>query len=155
MAVKTSKRLLVSEKTLELNVAAEILTLVRRRPGCEGAFWIGLTQRQERRFGFDERLSNVAPGLHMALQFKAPARERAPTGAYRFTLRHGQHAALLRLAAFRRSAAHYVFPEAERWLEEHGHLRRGIVGSDSANGAATASTAPPHDREVSPDGEAD
>jgi hypothetical protein len=45
--------------------------------------------------------------------------------------------------------------EAERWLEEHGHLRRGIVGSDSANGAATASTAPPHDREVSPDGEAD
>jgi hypothetical protein len=42
---------------------------------------------------------------------------------------------------------------AEAWLEERGYLRQGIVGSDSANGAATATTAPPHDREVSPDGE--
>jgi hypothetical protein len=44
---------------------------------------------------------------------------------------------------------------AERWLEKHGRLRR--IGADasvaSANGAATATTAPPHDREVSPDGE--
>jgi hypothetical protein len=41
--------------------------------------------------------------------------------------------------------------EVEPWLVEHGHITRAtVVGS--ANGAATATTAPPHDREVSPDG---
>jgi len=45
--------------------------------------------------------------------------------------------------------------EAERWLEEHGHKRPVGAGASvgSTNGAATATTAPPHDREVSPDGE--
>ncbi len=46
--------------------------------------------------------------------------------------------------------------EAEPWLVEHGYLElRGERVYDaprSANGAATATTAPPHDREVSPDG---
>src|SRR5215216_6893741 len=45
--------------------------------------------------------------------------------------------------------------EAERWLEEHGHKRPVGAGASvgSTNGAATATTAPPHDREASPDGE--
>lgn len=45
--------------------------------------------------------------------------------------------------------------ECERWLAEHGHLRPSSGGSRidaNANGAATADTAPPLDREVSPDG---
>jgi hypothetical protein len=44
----------------------------------------------------------------------------------------------------------------EPWLEAHGYLRRAAAGNTvpaNATGAATADTAPPHDREVSPDGE--
>jgi len=44
----------------------------------------------------------------------------------------------------------------EPWLIEHGHLRVDggcSVVTGSANGTATADTAPPHDREVSPDGQ--
>jgi hypothetical protein len=45
--------------------------------------------------------------------------------------------------------------ECEPWLEEHGYLQR-VVGertvASTPIGAATASTAPPHDREMSPDG---
>jgi hypothetical protein len=45
----------------------------------------------------------------------------------------------------------------EPWLREHGHLRdgdsAGSVVTGSTSEAATAQTAPPHDREVSPDGQ--
>ena len=44
------------------------------------------------------------------------------------------------------------------WLEEHGYFERRVddgcsVVTGSTNGTATADTAPPHDREVSPDGQ--
>jgi hypothetical protein len=46
--------------------------------------------------------------------------------------------------------------EVEPWLMEQGHMERLDGGcsvvAGSAYGAATATTAPPHDREVSPDG---
>jgi hypothetical protein len=47
--------------------------------------------------------------------------------------------------------------EVEAWAIDHGHIRgrldnRGTVVTGSSNGAATAATAPPHDREVCPDG---
>ena len=44
----------------------------------------------------------------------------------------------------------------EPWLEANGYLRPAVTGNtvpSNATGAATADTAPPHDREVSPDGE--
>lgn len=42
----------------------------------------------------------------------------------------------------------------EPWLRERGYLREGAsVVTGSTNGTATADTAPPHDREVSPDGQ--
>jgi hypothetical protein len=47
--------------------------------------------------------------------------------------------------------------KVEPWLWERGYLRATdstttvVTGSD--NGTATADTAPPHDREVSPDGQ--
>ena len=45
--------------------------------------------------------------------------------------------------------------QVDPWLREGGYFVDGgcTVISDSANGAATADTAPPHDREVSPDGQ--
>lgn len=48
--------------------------------------------------------------------------------------------------------------ECEPWMETHGHLERrnvdrGGIVVPLRSEAATADTAPPHDREVSPDGE--
>ena len=37
-------KVLVSEKTLEVNIASEVLTTVRQIPGCNGTFWIGMKQ---------------------------------------------------------------------------------------------------------------
>jgi len=64
--------LIVSEKTLELNIGAEILQLIRQKHGCHCAFWIGMKQDQEAGNGIDELISNVPSGMHLALQFKAP-----------------------------------------------------------------------------------
>jgi hypothetical protein len=49
----------------------------------------------------------------------------------------------------------FQISKVEPWLVAHGYLRVDdgctvVTGSD--NGTATAGTAPPHDREVSPDG---
>jgi hypothetical protein len=52
----------VSEKTLELNVTAEILQTVRQWTGFERVFWIGMKQYQERVLGVDEVLKNLPPG---------------------------------------------------------------------------------------------
>jgi hypothetical protein len=42
--------------------------------------------------------------------------------------------------------------EVEPWLIEHGHIERATVVAGSRNGAATATTAPPHDQGGTPDG---
>jgi len=102
--------LLVSEKTLELNICAEILSLIRSLSGCHGAFWIGMKQDQEAKNGLDELISNLPAGMHLALQFKAP-RSRSPNHVpYRFTINDRQNDNLLRLATGRPDAAYYVFP---------------------------------------------
>ena len=67
-------RLVISEKTLELNVTAELLGVIRQMPGCQSAYWIGMKQQQEARLGTDEVLANLPVGSYLALQFKAPAR---------------------------------------------------------------------------------
>ena len=53
-------KVLVSETTLELNIASEVLTTVRQIPGCNGAFWIGMKQLQELTNGIDELLGPCA-----------------------------------------------------------------------------------------------
>ena len=66
-----TKRKEVSEKSLELNVCAELLQRIRSWQDCRGAVWLGMTQLQERENGLDQMISN-APGVAMMLQFKAP-----------------------------------------------------------------------------------
>jgi hypothetical protein len=51
-----------------------------------------------------------------------------------------------------KSAPRILPSEAEPWLIETGRLTDGLDLNQSPTGAATARTAPPHDREVSPDG---
>lgn len=102
--------LIVSEKTLELNVCAEILSLIRALPNCQAAFWIGMKQDQEARNGLDELISNLPAGMHLALQFKAP-RSRPPNQTpYRFAINDRQNNNLLQLATRRPDAVYYVFP---------------------------------------------
>jgi hypothetical protein len=101
-------RLRVSEKTLELNVCAEVLQKIRSYPGCKKAFWIGMKQNQETKNGIDELIANVPSGMHLALQFKAPWSEYQTP--YRFTINDKQKNNLLRLAHNRPKAVYYVFP---------------------------------------------
>ncbi len=99
----------VSEKTLELNVCAEILADIRARPGCGAAYWIGMKQDQEYRNGLDELLRN-APGFHLMLQFKSPSPRPPDTLPYSFAIGGKQLSCLRRLAALHPDAVHYVFP---------------------------------------------
>ena len=100
----------VSEKTLELNIAAEILQTIRGLPGCNRAFWFGLKQDQEARWGPDEILKNVPRGYHLVLQFKSPRSQPQDTTPYNFTVNDRQNNNLLRLANARPDAVYYVFP---------------------------------------------
>ncbi len=105
------RRKLVSEKTLELNIAAAILDVIRTQwPGCQSAFWIGMKQYQEARNGIDELMSNMPRGRHLALQFKAPSSRLLDTEPYEYGLGEDQMARLLRLATSRPHSVFYVFP---------------------------------------------
>jgi hypothetical protein len=88
----------VSEKTLELNICAEVLEVIRRTPGCGRGFWIGMKQDQEARLGVDELIHNIPAGMHLAFQFKAPRSEPRDHILYRFTINDRQNDNLLRLA---------------------------------------------------------
>lgn len=99
----------VSEKTLEINVCAEILADIRSRPGCGAAYWIGMKQDQEYRNGLDDLLRN-APGVHLMLQFKSPSPKSPDTLPYSFAIGGKQLSCLRSLAALHPSAVHYVFP---------------------------------------------
>ena len=105
-----ARKLLVSEKTLELNVTSAILQAIRKVPGAERAIWIGFTQAQEDRYGLDERLSNLPNGMYLALQFKAPARRSPDRAPYGFAIGMQQNAKLLQLAQRRPSGVYYILP---------------------------------------------
>ena len=109
-----TKRKEVSEKSLELNLCAELLQRIRSWHGCERAVWLGMTQRQERKSGLDEMIRN-APGVAMMLQMKSPWARSRVDYLYKFTLNQKQHAALEPLAAIHPAAVYYVFPLYSRW----------------------------------------
>ncbi len=75
----------VSEKSLELNVGAELLALLRGPWKMPKAYLRGLTQREEHQEGVDFFAELVPETMIFAFQFKAPKghREGEP---YRFTV---------------------------------------------------------------------
>lgn len=99
----------VSEKSLELNVGAELLALLRGRMKMPKAYLRGLTQREESRSGADFFVQLPSTVRIFAFQFKAP---RGPSDRfpYRFTLSRKQHEMLHTLAQNDAGAVHYVFP---------------------------------------------
>lgn len=111
----------VSEKSLELNVCAEMLQHIRAWPGCERALWLGLTQRQERRTGLDELIRNVGPGFSLMLQFKAPWPSSLVDDLYKFSINERQHEALEQLSVQHPEAVYYVFPLYSRWIKADQH----------------------------------
>ena len=111
----------VSEKSLELNVCAEMLQLIRTWPGCQRALGLGLTQRQERRTGLDELIRNVGPGSSLMLQFKAPWPSSDVDDLYKFSINERQHEALEQLADDYPEAVYYVFPLYSKWIKADRH----------------------------------
>lgn len=104
----------VSEKSLELNICAELIRCIRSQRGCEKAVWLGMTQQQERKSGLDEMVSN-ARGFSLMLQFKAPEADSKPERLYKFKINMDQHTALMRLARFFPKSVHYVLPLYSKW----------------------------------------
>ena len=117
------KRRVVSEKTLELNVTAEILQVVRAVLGCEGAYWIGMKQSQENTNGIDELIANAKPGFHLVLQFKSAwAEPKGPN--YRFSVSDDQLSNLKRRSFGRRrrkriARVQTLIVEIEREIAAH------------------------------------
>ena len=99
----------VSEKSLELNVGAELLARLRGPLNMPKAYLRGLTQREEHRTGVDF-FARLPDGTRIfAFQFKAP---RGPSDdlPYTFTLGRDQHTSLHDLAVQEPGAVYYVFP---------------------------------------------
>lgn len=99
----------VSEKSLELNVGAEILGLLRSQLGMPKAYLRGLTQGEERQEGVDFFAELDSATKIFAFQFKRPKGqfELAP---YAYTLKREQHVELFRLAEDWPGSTFYVFP---------------------------------------------
>ena len=99
----------VSEKSLELNVGAELLDQMRNGLGMSKAYLRGLTQREERQEGVDFFLRLGPQARFFAFQFKAP-RGDSDGSPYRYTIQKDQHEALFDLAQLASNTVFYVFP---------------------------------------------
>ena len=111
----------ISEKSLELNLGAELLNLLRCRWGMPKAYLRGLTQREERQQGVDF-FAQLSPTARIfAFQFKAP-KGRDDQVPYRFTLVREQHSPLHALARVSPHAVFYVLP----FYASHQKLQRDV-----------------------------
>jgi hypothetical protein len=99
----------VSEKSLELNVGAELLDMFRNSWGMPKAYLRGLTQREEDQEGVDFYAELNPAARLFAFQFKAPKAGSEST-PYRYTLKRDQHQMLRLLARRARNSVFYVFP---------------------------------------------
>ena len=99
----------VSEKSLELNIGAELLARLRGPMNMPKAYLRGLTQREEGKEGVDLFAHLSTTTRLFAFQFKAP---RGPSEdlPYIFTLSRKQHSLLHTLAKDHPRAVHYVLP---------------------------------------------
>ncbi|MDE3259832.1 MAG: hypothetical protein OYM47_18525 [Gemmatimonadota bacterium] len=87
----------VSEKSLELNVGAELLAFLRGPLEMPKAYLRGLTQREESQEGVDFFAQMTPETRVFAFQFKAP-RGRGEGEPYLFTIQRRQHEKLSALA---------------------------------------------------------
>jgi hypothetical protein len=103
----------ISEKSLELNLGAELLNLLRGPWGMPKAYLRGLTQREERQQGVDF-VAQLDPMTRIfAFQFKAPKGRHDGT-PYRYTLVREQHDLLHALAQGFRTRSFTFFRSTRR-----------------------------------------
>ena len=100
----------VSEKTLELNVGAEILNYYRIRCGLPKMYLRGLTQQQESVDGVDFFAKLPSNVRIAAFQFKAPHENANECCPYNFTIQEKQHTNLRKLAKIDKKSVFYVLP---------------------------------------------
>ena len=100
----------ISEKSLELNVGAELLNVLRRRWGMRKAYLRGLTQREEHDEGVDFFAEMPSSTRIFAFQFKAPKGRWGDRTPYRFTIQRQQHDKLSALASGWPGGVYYVLP---------------------------------------------
>jgi hypothetical protein len=99
----------ISEKSLELNVGAELLGLLRGAWGMPKAYLRGLTQLEEKQEGVDFFVQLDPATRVFAFQFKAP-RGKTESMPYRYTIVKEQHELLFGLSQLSPSSVFYVFP---------------------------------------------
>lgn len=99
----------VSEKSLELNIGAELLGLLRGSWGMPKAYLRGLTQNEEKQEGVDFFVQLDPATRLFAFQFKAP-KGKAEATPYQYILVRDQHESLFALAQHSPSSVFYVFP---------------------------------------------
>lgn len=99
----------VSEKSLELNVGAELLALLRGPLEMPKAYLRGLTQREESQEGVDFFAQMTPETRVFAFQFKAP-KGHQDGEPYRYTIQRPQHEKLSELARGSTGNVFYVLP---------------------------------------------
>lgn len=99
----------VSEKSLELNIGAELLALLRGQMKMPKSYLRGLTQKEESECGVDFFVQLPPTVRIFAFQFKRPL-GRSDSLPYKFTLSRKQHKMLHELARYYVGAVHYVLP---------------------------------------------
>jgi hypothetical protein len=108
----------LSEKTLELNICAQVSSHLR---GRAKPFWFGLTQKQEAKAGFDA--CTKLNGRLLIFQFKA-SNNVLKNGDRKFLAPHYQMSALSRVAGSMARSVFYAFPLVGNTLEiKDGTLR--------------------------------
>ena len=105
-----AERMKVSEKSLELNVGAELLEVLRGRWGLQKAYLRGLTQGEEHQEGADFIVELSKFTRIFAFQFKAPRAGWGDRMPYRFTILRHQHEKLSILARSWPHSVYYVLP---------------------------------------------
>jgi len=94
----------LSEKTIELNICAQINAFTKKR-----IVWFGLTQAQEAKAGFDA--ATKLNGRLLLIQFKASNKIMKKTGARRFQLEHDQLQNLINRVRTSKRSVYYAFPD--------------------------------------------
>ena len=120
-AGKEADEMKVSEKSLELNVGAELLALLRGPWRMPKAYLRGLTQREESQEGVDFFAQLSRRTRIFAFQFKAP-RGRREGEPYQFTIQRRQHEILSRLVGRSMGNVFYVLPYYVRPAKLQGHV---------------------------------
>ena len=121
----------INEKTLELNVSAEVLCFLRRTHDPT-AYLRGFTQAEEKGCGAD-LVARFRKGPQcrgsIVMQFKAPLDRSRHPYSYKFELQRSQHEALSKLAQGSREAVWYIFPMYSAWANFDAALPSLLQGT--------------------------